>query len=82
MFKTTGKYTLYVPFHPSISIFIEVLAMEVMKVHKKILRDEALGCRIVITILDVCDTAKKEDGCEVLNFYQIYNVREVWTIFD
>jgi len=56
--------------------------MEVVKVHKKTVQNEQLGLKIVLTILDVCETIKEEAGTEVLNFYQIYSVKEVWNIVE
>lgn len=56
--------------------------MEVVKVHKRTVQNEQIGLKIVLTVLDVCETMKEENGTEVLNFYQIYNVREIWNIVE
>jgi hypothetical protein len=72
-------------FRPSISTFPkqkEGAKMEVIKVHKRTVKNDLLGCKITLTILDVCETIKESNGTEVLNFYQIYNVREVWDVME
>lgn len=56
--------------------------MEVVKVHKRTLKSDILGCKLVLTIFDICETVKKEDGSEVVSFHQVYNVREIWTVFE
>jgi hypothetical protein len=55
-------------------------AMRFIKVKRKYLKSEKLNCRLVLTILNVCEITE-EEGIEVVSFYQIFNVNDIWN-FD
>lgn len=54
--------------------------MRIVKVKKKYLKSEKLNCRLILTILNVCEVTE-EEGMQVVSFYQIFNVNDIWN-FD
>lgn len=53
--------------------------MRLVKV-KRSQEEKTVGnLKLILTVLNVCE-ATKEDGAATLDFYQIYNVMEVWNL--
>jgi hypothetical protein len=54
--------------------------MRIVKVKKKYLKSDKLNCRLILTILNICEVTE-EEGMQVVSFYQIFNVNDIWN-FD
>lgn len=51
--------------------------MKIIKIKRKYIKSDKLNCKLILTIFNICEITV-EDGKEILNFYQIYNLDEVW----
>ena len=54
--------------------------MRIVKVKRKYLKSDKLNCRLILTILNICEVTE-EEGMQVVSFYQIFNVNDIWN-FD